>query len=522
MANEEPDPLDDFFDNLEATKEDSTQMNEHEKISDDSETDPEEKAKAFVLPDDLVENQKEDSDADNEPEYVMPPDHSKIQYPSFKRDLIFPELRNALDSVSFDDAEQWQCDNDITVSVPGFNPIISFDVYAEKFSFLKDYLTENKINKPTPVQAQTIPIALSGSNLIVVSPTGTGKTLCFLIPLICHVLAQEPNRSEYTGPIALIISPTELLAHQTALVFHQLIKKTTITSLELTGGNLKFKQEKTLDKIVDVIIATPGRLMHLLTSIDWRICSFVVVDEADKIFESGFFRQLRSIFDYIRPNRQTMLFGATLPPQIEELSENSLKYSIRVQIGRTGAPQDNIDHNFVSFEKPAQKREWLAENILKFGENGLVLIFVKNTNFCQQLYKELLNITNSIGFVHGQLPKAERDEKFNQFKFSKIKFLISTEIASRGIDIPNVNTIINFDIPENPQSYIHRVGRTGRAGRAGSAFTLITPRDVVFADSIKRHFLLCGIEPPDELIEFINENKEKSQNAPKMRFDFSF
>lgn len=522
MSNEEVDPLDDFFNNLEETSKDTPKAVEHEKISDDSETDPEEKAKAFVLPDDLVDNQKEEPDADNEPEYVMPPDHSKIQYPSFTRDLIFPELRKELDSKDPEEVEQWQCDNDITVSIQGFNPITSFDVYSQKYSFIGDFLSENKISGPTPVQAQTIPIALSGSNLIVVSPTGTGKTLCFLIPLICHVLAQNPNRSEFTGPIALIISPTELLAHQTALVLHQLIKKTSITSLELTGGNLKFKQEKTLDKIVDIIIATPGRLMHLLTSIDWRICSFVVVDEADKIFESGFFRQLRSIFDYIRPNRQTMLFGATLPPQIEELSENSLKYSVRVQIGRTGAPQENIDHNFVSFEKPAQKREWLTQNILKFGENGLVLIFVKNTSFCQKLYQELLPVTESIGFVHGNLPKAERDEKFNQFKFSKIKFLISTEIASRGIDIANVNTIINFDIPENPQSYIHRVGRTGRAGRSGSAYTLLTPRDIVFADSIRQHFLISGIEPPDELIEFINENKEKSQNAPKIRYDFNF
>lgn len=522
MSNDEADPLDDFFDNLEATKTDTPNVIEHEKISDDSDTDPEEKAKSFVLPEDLAEEQKEEPDADNEPEYVMPPDHSKIQYPSFIRDLIFPELREALDSVTQDDAEQWQCDNDISVSVDGFNPIVSFDVYSKKYPFIGDYLSENKINGPTPVQAQTIPIALSGSNLIVVSPTGTGKTLCFLIPLIFHVLAQKPNRGDFTGPISLIISPTELLAHQTALVFHQLIKKTSITSLELTGGNLKFKQEKTLDKIVDVLIATPGRLMHLLTSIDWRICTFVVVDEADKIFESGFFRQLRSIFDYIRPNRQTMLFGATLPPQIEELSENSLKFSVRVQIGRTGAPQENIDHNFVTFEKPAQKREWLVENLLKFGEKGLVLIFVKNTSFCQQLYKELLNTTDSIGFVHGQLPKSERDEKFNQFKFSKIKFLISTEIASRGIDIPNINTIINYDIPENPQSYIHRVGRTGRAGRSGSAYSLLTPRDVVFADSIRHHFLLCGMEPPDELVQFINDNKQKSQNAPKIRFDFSF
>lgn len=522
MSNEEVDPLDDFFNELEDKSSNQPKIIEHGKFSDDSDTDPEEKVKSFILPQEFEENQQEEPDLDNEPEYIMPPDHSKIQYPSFTRDLIFPELRNLLESISLDDSQEWQFDNEIKVTNSDVKPISSFDVYKSKYDFLSDYLTTMKITEPTPVQAQSIPIALGGQNLIVVSPTGTGKTLCFLIPLVAHVIEQKPSRGDFTGPIALVISPTELLAHQTALVLHQLIKRTSITSIELTSSNLKFKQEQNLTKIVDIIIATPGRLIKMLTSIDWRICTFVVVDEADKIFESGFFRQLRSIFDYIRPNRQTMLFGATLPPQIEELSENSLKYSVRVQIGRTGAPQENIDHNFVIFEKPFEKREWLRENLIKLGENGLVLIFVKNAEFCQTLCKELQSLTDSIGFVHGKLPKAERDEMFNKFKFSKMKYLISTEIAARGIDIPNIRTVINFDVPEKPQSYIHRVGRTARAGRSGVAYTLLTPRDVIFADSILRHFIFCRIEPPENLIQFVEDNKENSQSKHKVRFDFDF
>ncbi|OHT03997.1 Type III restriction enzyme, res subunit family protein [Tritrichomonas foetus] len=514
--SDEVDPLDDFFNNLQDEKKET----EPGKFSDDSsDTDPEEKAKSFVLPENMDDIQQDDNE-DNEPEYIMPPDHTTIRYPPFIRDMTFPELKTELDNLNSKEAEQWQIDHEITVTNSDILPITKFDPYAQKFDFIGEYLRNNKITEPTPVQAQSIPIAFSGQNLIVVSPTGTGKTLSFLLPLISHVILQKPNRGEMTGPIALIISPTELLAHQTALVFHQLIKRTNISSLELTGGNLKFKQEKSLDKIVDVLIATPGRLIHLLRTIDWRICTFVVVDEADKIFESGFFRQLRSIFDYIRPNRQTMLFGATLPPSIEELSQNSLKYSVRVQIGRTGAPQENIDHNFIVFQKTIEKREWLKNNLFKLPE-GLVLIFVKDKNFCQQLYNELVQLTDSIGFVHGQLPKSEREEMFNKFKFGKIRFLISTEIAARGIDIHDINTIVNFDIPEKPQSYIHRVGRTARAGRSGTAFTLLTPRDVQYADLILHHFLLCGIEPPEDLIQFVEDNRD-NQPSSKVKFDFSF
>ena len=514
MTKDDEDPLDAFFESIENDKQ---EIKKGDFSDDSSDTDPEQKAKSFVLPDNPEEAIQED-DNNNEPEYVIPPDHSKIQYPKFQRDMAFSELKEALDSVH--DDEQWKCDNDITLYNSEMKHMSSFLPIIKKYDFIGDYLTSLDIKDPTPVQAQAIPIAMMGRNLIVVSPTGTGKTLCFLIPLIFHVMQQKPNRGEMKGPITLILSPTELLAHQTALVFHQLIKKTQITSLELTGSNMKFKQETILNKIVDVIIATPGRLIHLLKDIDWRICTFVVVDEADKIFESGFFRQLRSIFDYIRPDRQTMLFGATLPPKIEELSENSLNYAARIQIGRTGAPQQNIEHNFVIFEKTIQKREWLKENLLKFPE-GLVLIFVKDKSFCQQLFNQLISITSSIGFVHGQLPKQEREEVFNKFKFGKIRFLISTEIAARGIDIININTIVNFDVPEKPQSYIHRVGRTARAGRSGVAYTLLTPRDVFYADSILHHFLTSGIDPPENLIKFVEDNIDK-QPSGKIKFDFSF
>lgn len=520
MKKEENDPFDDFFDNLAEIPQRRTPGD----FSDDtSSEDPEVKARSFVNPESNEKDEEIKTLDENEPEYILPPDHTKIAYPNLKRCILTDDLKCYLDSIDNKDVEKFFISNDVLTQNSEIKPMLSFEPIIDKISGFDDFLKELKVENPTPVQAQSIPIALSGQNLIVVSPTGTGKTLCFLIPLVLHVLSclETKENDKFNGPLGLIISPTEMLSHQTALVLNKLIRKTKIQAVEITGGNLKFKQENSIIKGADIITATPGRLIKFLQQVDWRYCNFLVVDEADKIFESGFFRQLRSIFDYMRPDKQILLFGATLPPQIEELSRNSLKYSARIQIGRTGAPQQNIEHNFIFFDTPKQKKIWIKDNIQKF-KDGLVLIFVKDIKFCEALFNELKSCSELIGFVHGQLNKQKRDEVFNKFKNQKIRFLISTEIAARGIDINGINTVVNYDIPEKTQNYIHRVGRTARAGRSGVAYTLMTPRDALFAVELLQHFLKCGIEPPENLIDFVNnyQNDPKAKNSATFDFDF--
>ena len=512
--NADIDPLDDFFSNL-----DSSKKTEFGDFSSDDSNDAEKRIRAFVQPgehDEEATGNGKNEDSDNEIEYILPPDHSKIKYTPFTRDVTFKEINEYF--LDEEDAKEFKQNNEIHVTGSEILPVLSFEPYIENRPELGEFFRSKGIRKPTPVQAQTIPIALKGNNLIVVSPTGTGKTLCFLIPLLYHVLA----RGKQGTPVALILSPTEMLAHQTCLVFHQLIKATDIKCVELTSSGMKFKQEASLAKGTDVVIATPGRLIKFLKEIDWKNCTFLAIDEADRIFETGFFRQLRSIVDYIRPDRQTVLFGATLPPQIEELSSNSLKYSTRVQVGRTAAPQANIDHKFIIFDNPVMKREWLKENILKLPE-GLVLLFVKDKSFCDTLYGVLKKITPLIGLVHGQMNQNDRQQSFNKFRKGETRFLIATEIAARGIDIEGINTVVNVDIPEQPESYIHRVGRTARAGRSGTAITLITPRDFEAASKLLHHFLLTGIEPPESLIGFIEEmEKNKAASTEGTGFDMDF
>lgn len=499
----EKDPLDDFFDGLD----DKVKTEKVDFSSSDSEN-PEEKARSFTLPGQFEDEEgNKNKNEDEEPEYVLPPDHSKISYPSFKRNSTFKELKDYY--LDEEDANEYKSINEISIYGCDILPVLSFDPYIENRPELEDFFREHAINKPTPVQAQVLPIAINGNNLIVVSPTGTGKTLCFLIPLLFHVLAQ----GKQPGPTALIISPTEILAHQTSLVLHQLVKKTEIKCVELTSGQMKHKQHSSIEKGTDIVVGTPGRLMNFLKSIDWKYCTYVVVDEADRIFETGFLRQLRSIMDYIRPDRQTLLFGATLPPQIEELSINSLKFATRVTIGRTGAPQANIEHRFIIFEDPAEKREWLKTNLLNLPE-GLVLLFVKDRSFCDTLYGILKKVTQSITLIHGTMDNQQRSKAFTKFKKGEARFLIATEIAARGVDVPEVNCVVNVDIPEQPESYVHRVGRTARAGRSGVAITLLTPRDFESADKLLQHFLLTGIEPPESLINFVEEVHKSNQTQP--------
>lgn len=515
------DELDSFFDSLD--KKPVSAPKTHIFVSSDEEEEKlEEKAKAFVLPPDPEEQNSEDL-AMNEPQYVLAPDHSKITYPPFQRNIFFNQLTDHLNSVTEEERVNFQDTNDVTVSNSSIKPISSFKPFVYQQSLLATYLTMNNIVEPTAVQRQAIPIAFSGQDLIVVSPTGTGKTLCFLIPLIFHIQAQKKNDKSIYTPISLILSPTELLAHQTFEVFVQLTRDTNLKAVEITSGSNKYKQSNFLLKGADVIIATPGRLISFLTNIDWKTCTFVVIDEADKIMETGFFRQLRSILDYIRPDRQTLLFGATLPAQIEELFQNTLYLSARVQIGRVGAPQKRIEHNFIDFENTQGKLEWLIKNLNSF-DDGLVLIFVSNKKFCETLANEIKIVTQSVGFVHGELPQSLREETFKKFKTGEFRFLVVTDIAARGIDINDIRTVINYDIPDTPQNYIHRVGRTARGKNSGVSYTLLTSRDFKYANEILGHFLRSGIDPPEDLISFIEKNGEASANDSKKKavFDYDF
>lgn len=494
------DALDAFFESIEETNEHGRSIN----ISDSSsESDVAEKVSAFTLPDDLSDARDELDD--NEPEYMLKPNHKDIDYPAYVRDISFIELKDACNSPG---AVEYQTENEIHVEGISIPPLRTFEPLVIRNTSFANFLTELRIERPTPVQAQAIPVAFTGQDMAVLSPTGTGKTLAFLIPAFFHILARKPE-SGGCGPLALILSPTEMLAHQTYLVFNKMIAyETSIRSLELTSGNLKFKQENSISKGIDVIFATPGRLMKFLPSIDWRFCTLMIVDEADRVMEEGFFRQIRSIFDYVRPDRQTMFFGATLPREIDQLLHNSLSLPVRVQIGRTGAPQQNIEHIFVVVQRVDEKRAWVAENLNTF-DAGSVLLFVKNRSFCEDLHDFLKKKTSSIGYVHGQMDQKVREATLAKFKHGKIRFLIATEIAARGMDIEGVNTIVNVDVPEKPQNYVHRVGRTARAGREGKAYTLVTPRDVEFADALLQHFLITGIEPPEELIDFVEENRKE-------------
>jgi superfamily II DNA/RNA helicase len=493
------DPLDEFFAGLDAPP----VPNQRLPSPSSSDSDATERAKAFARPEDASDSHS-DPLTTNEPDYVMAPDHASTAYPAWVRDVTFPELRD------FHSASDADWDDDVSVYNSNLRPLLSFAPIALKKPGIAAFLEARGISAPTPVQAHALPIAFSGQDVVVTSPTGTGKTLVFLIPLYFHIVAQvRPS----PGPLALVLSPTELLVHQTAAVFQHLSKSERITSVELTNAGLKFKQQSALAKGADVVFATPGRLIAFLSAIDWCFCTFVAVDWADRIMESGFFRQLRSILDYIRPDRHMMLLGATLPDGLAPAG------AARVAIGRVGAAAGGVAHNFAIVDGARVKREWLASHIGAM--DGQILLFVRDRAFCQGLAEILEGVVaGGVGRVHGQMGQREREEEFARFRVGRTRCLVATDIAARGIDIPEIGTVVNVDVPDKPQNYVHRVGRTGRAGREGVSWTLVTDRNRETVNGIVRHFCLTGIEPPENIVQFL-EGVGGGKDAKKV-FDFDF
>lgn len=506
------DELDEFFNEVNKEGESFSAINVQ--VSDEEENESKKITSFSVLTEDnsdqKIKNFK-DKNFDNEPEYVLQPDHSKINYPPYKSNYAFSLLEAELKKSNKESVLEFKENNEIWTSLDNINPILSFDCFLKQTDVkyiaenLEKFLQSKGITKPTPVQSQALPFAFYGYDLSVISQTGTGKTLCFLIPLLFHV----NQRGKCKTPVGLIISTTEILANQTYDVLNELIKGTDINCVKFTSDSLKYKQLSSIEKGIDIIIATPGRLIRFLTKIDWINLTYFVVDEADRIFEEGFFRQLRSIWDYIRPRRQTLLFGATLPYEIQELYRNSLKSPVLIQVGKIGKPQENIDHNFLYFNDPSDKRVWLKQNVHDFKDKR-VLIFTNNTSFCNILYsiiREEIDDSIPVSISNSKMSIADRGISFDTFKKNDSSFLISTDISCRGIDIDNINVVINFDAPDEISTYIHRVGRTGRAGKYGTAYTLLFNKDLSFAEDLLQHFFKSNVEPPESLQNILEQNQ---------------
>jgi superfamily II DNA/RNA helicase len=338
--------------------------------------------------------------------------------------------------------------------------------------------------KPTEIQAQAIPHVLERKDLIGIAQTGTGKTASFVLPMLTLL---ESGRARARMPRTLILEPTRELAAQVAENFEKYGKNHRLTMALLIGGVSFEDQNRVLDRGADVLIATPGRMLDqfergriLLTGVD-----ILVIDEADRMLDMGFIPDIERICGLLPPRRQTLFFSATMPPEIQKLTSRFLRDPIKVEVARQNSTAETIDQKLVKVSgKPEEKRAALRAIIR--GEQDLknAIIFCNRKRDVATLARSLQRHGFSAGGLHGDMDQKSRMETLDAFKTDKLQLLIASDVAARGLDIPAVSHVINFDVPTHAEDYVHRIGRTGRAGRSGTSITLATPSDGKYVDAI--------------------------------------
>lgn len=337
---------------------------------------------------------------------------------------------------------------------------------------LRNALAAMKFTTPTPIQAQAIPIALEGRDLLGTAMTGSGKTAAFCIPMIARMLTNSRGT-------ALIMLPTRELANQVEDVVRQLLGQySTIKTALLIGGDSMPKQQAQLRARPRIIVGTPGRITDHLQrgSLMLHDATYLVLDETDRMLDMGFEEQIMQILKYLPQQRQTLLFSATLPPQILKLSEKYLRNPERVEIGETNKAADRIEQKTINVHNDDKYNLLVTE--LKERE-GTVIIFVKSKYGTEKLAARLRKSGFTADAIHGDLQQRQRERVLDAFRAKRHRILVATDIASRGLDIPHIEHVINFDLPQAPEDYIHRIGRTGRAGADGAAVSFISPEDTL-------------------------------------------
>jgi superfamily II DNA/RNA helicase len=336
---------------------------------------------------------------------------------------------------------------------------------------------------PTPIQAQAIPVILMGRDVLGCAQTGTGKTAGFTLPMI-DILAS--GRSKARMPRSLILEPTRELAAQVAESFGVYGKYTRLTKALLIGGESFTDQEKALDRGVDVLVATPGRLLDLFErgKILLRDVKVLVIDEADRMLDMGFIPDVERIVSLLPPLRQTLFFSATMPPEIRRLADRFLSAPKEITVARPATTAANIE-DFVVPVREREKREALR-HLLRNETIKTALIFCNRKRDVDVLFRSLYRHGFNAGALHGDMPQDRRNETLAKFRRGELTILVASDVAARGLDIDDISHVFNFDVPYNPEDYVHRIGRTGRAGRSGRAFTLATADDDKGVDAIHR------------------------------------
>ncbi|TKA96228.1 DEAD/DEAH box helicase [Cereibacter changlensis] len=331
--------------------------------------------------------------------------------------------------------------------------------------------------KPTPIQTQAIPHIMQGRDLMGLAQTGTGKTAAFGLPLL-HRLLDIGHPPGPRNVRALILAPTRELVSQISDNLEVFTKGTPVKVVTITGGASIFRQTEKLARGADVLVATPGRLIDLLdrNALSLEMTGYLVLDEADQMLDMGFIHALKKIAKHLPMKRQTLLFSATMPKLIEDLAQTYLRDPIKVQVAPPGKPIEKIVQG-VHFTPQGDKAK-LLETYLKQHPGEMALVFGRTKHGSEKLMKLLVSWGFKAGSIHGNKSQNQRERTLNEFRDGTLDVLVATDVAARGIDISGVRHVYNYDMPNVPENYVHRIGRTARAGAEGKAVAFCAPAEM--------------------------------------------
>ncbi|NWV04120.1 DDX43 helicase, partial [Ptilonorhynchus violaceus] len=431
-------------------------------------------------------------------------------------------------SMSQEEVELWRKENnDITCDdlkegekrhIP--NPVCKFEDVFEHFPDIMANIRKVGFQKPTPIQSQAWPIILQGIDLIGIAQTGTGKTLAYLMPGFIHLTSQPIPRDQRGGPGMLVLAPTRELALQVEAECSKYAYK-GIKSMCVYGGGDRKGQIDMVTKGVDIVIATPGRLNDLqmnnfinlksITYLASRINNLVseqVLDEADRMLDMGFEPQIMKILIDVRPDRQTVMTSATWPDGVRRLAKSYLKNPMIVYVGTLDLAAVNTVQQKVIVIPEEEKRAFMHCFIKSMKPKDKVIIFVGKKLTADDLASDFGVQGIPVQSLHGNREQCDREQALDDFKKGKVRILVATDLASRGLDVHDITHVLNFDFPRNIEEYVHRVGRTGRAGRTGEAVTLVTHNDWRFASELIDILERANQVVPDDLIAMAERYKQ--------------
>ena len=343
-----------------------------------------------------------------------------------------------------------------------------------------DAVRDAGYSEPTPIQRQAIPLILKGRDVMGLAQTGTGKTAAFTLPII-ERLTDGPRRTR-----VLILTPTRELCVQVESSFRKYARYAPVAVASVYGGVPLDPQEKQLRASVDVVVATPGRLIDHLErqNVTFDDLEVLVLDEADRMLDMGFAPQIGRIVGEIPPYRQTLLFSATMPPEVEALARKYLRKPILVQVGRRSAAANTVKHYV--YPVPRERKSALLAALLKRESMESVLVFTRTKHGADRVVRHLERDGIQAAAMHADKSQSQRTRALDDFKSGRVRVLVATDIAQRGLDISGITHVINYDVPQQAEDYVHRIGRTGRAASEGDAFTFMSPDEIAMVRTIER------------------------------------